>query len=127
MKERFFNTSKFSNHNINKFILLLRKGVYPYEYMDDWEKFNETSLPGKDDFYSQLNLEDTTDADYAHAKRVCKDFEIKNVGEYHDLYVQIDTLLLADLFENIRNMCLQLYELDPLCFLSAAESAWQAV
>ena len=87
--------------------------------MDDWEKFNETSLPGKEDFYSHLNMEDITDADYAHAKRVCKDFEIKHLGEYHDLYVQSDTLLLADVFENFRNMCLEIYELDPAKFLSA--------
>ena len=66
----------------------MRKGVYPYEYMDDWEKLNETSLPEKEDFYSDLNMEDITDANYAHAKRVCKDFEIKHLGEYHDLYVQ---------------------------------------
>ena len=78
LKERFFNTYKFSNHDNNKFILLLRKGVYPYECMDDWEKFNETSLPEKEDFYSHLNMEDITDADYEHTKRVCKDFEMKN-------------------------------------------------
>ena len=126
LKERFFNTYKFSNHDNNKFILLLQKGVYPYEYMDDWEKFNETSLPEKEDFYSHLNMEDITDADYAHAKRVCKDFEIKNLGEYHDLYVQSDTLLLADVFENFRNMCLKIYELDPAKFLSAPGLAWQA-
>ena len=66
--------------------LLLRKGVYPYEYVDDWEKFNKT--PEKVDFYSYLNMGDITDADYALAKRVCKDFEIKNLGEYHDLYDQ---------------------------------------
>ena len=72
--------------------------------MDGWEKFNETSLPEKEDFYSHLNIEDITDAYYAHSKRVCKDFEIKNLGEYHDLYVQSDTLLLTDLFENFRIM-----------------------
>ena len=94
--------------------------------MDDWEKFNETSLPEKEDFYSHLNMEDITDADYAHAKRVCKDFEIKNLGEYHDLYVQSNTLLLADVFENFRNMCLKIYELDPAKFLSAPGLAWQA-
>ena len=97
---------------------MLWKGVYPYEYMDDWEKFNETSLPEKEDFYSHLNMEDITDADYAHTKRVCKDFEIKNLGEYHDLYVQSNTLLLADVFENFRNMCLKIYELDPAKFIS---------
>ena len=61
----------FSDNDINKFTLLLRKGVYPYEYMDDWEKFNETTLPEKEQFSSNLNMEDITDADYMHAKRVC--------------------------------------------------------
>ena len=64
----FKNTFKFSNNDINKFILLLRKVVYPYEYMDDWEKFNETSLPEKEEFYNKLDMEDITDADYMHAK-----------------------------------------------------------
>ena len=62
LKNRFKNIFKFSNNDINKFILLLRKGVYPYEYMDDWEKFNETTLPEKEEFYSNLNMEDITDA-----------------------------------------------------------------
>ena len=92
--------------------------------MDDWEKFNETSSLEKEDFYSHLNMEDITDADYVHAKRVCKDFEIKNLGEY-DLYVQSDTLLLADVLENFRNMCLKIYELDPAKFLSAPGLVWQ--
>ena len=68
---------------------MLQKGVYPYEYMDDWEKFNETSLPEKEDFYSHLNMEDITDADYAHAKRVCKDFEIKNLEQYHSFMFKV--------------------------------------
>ena len=63
LKKRFFNTHKFSNHDINKFILLLRKGVYPYEHMDDWEKFNEISLPKKEAFYSHLNMKNIIDAD----------------------------------------------------------------
>ena len=100
LKEPFFNRCSFFNHDNKKFILLLQKGVYPNKYMDDWEKFKETSLPEKEDFYSHLNVEGITDADYAHAKRVCKDFEIKKLGEYHDLYVQSDTLLLADVFYN---------------------------
>ena len=124
LKERFFNTYKFSNRDNNKFILLLRKGVYPYEYMDDWEKFNKTSLPEKEDFYSHLNMEDITDADYVHPKRVCKYFEIKNLEVYHDLYVQSDTILLAEVFENFRNMCLEIYELDPGKFISAPGVAW---
>ena len=87
--------------------------------MDDWKKFNETSLPEKEHLYSQLNMEDITHADYEHAKRVCKDFEKKNLGEYHYVYVQSDTLLLADVFENFRNMCLEIYKLNPANFLSA--------
>ena len=83
------------------------------------EKFNETSLPEKEDFYSHLNMEDITDADYVYAKKVCKDFWINNLEEYHDLYVQSDTLLLADVFENFRNICLKIYKLDPAKFLSA--------
>ena len=79
LKKRFKSTFKFSNNDINQFILLLKKGVYPYEYMDDWEKFNETTLPEKEEFYSNLNMEDITDADYMHAKTVCKDFEINNI------------------------------------------------
>ena len=71
-------------------------------------------------------MEDIIDADYLHTKRVCKDFEAKNLGEYHDLYVQSDTLLLADLFKNVRNVCLDICELDPVKFLSALGSAWQA-
>ena len=105
LKKQFKNTLKFSDNDINKFILLLRKGVYPYEHIYDWEKFNEPTLPEKEEFYSNLNMEDITDADYVHGKRVCKDFEIKNSGEYHDLYLKSDTLLLADVFENFRKMC----------------------
>ena len=94
--------------------------------MDDWKKFNETSLLVKEDFYSQLNMEDIINADHAHIKGVCKDFETKKLGEYHDLYVQSDTLLLADVFENFRNMCLKIYELKYAKFLSALRLAWQA-
>ena len=82
----------FSNNDINRFILLLRKVVYPYEYMDEWEKFNETSLPEKEEFYSNVIIEDTTDADFMHAKSVCKDFEIKNLVELYDLYLKSDKL-----------------------------------
>ena len=81
-------------------------------------KFNET-FPDEKYFYSHLDMEDTTDADDAHAKRVCKDFEIKHLGKYHDLYVQGDILMLADIFENFRNACLKIYELDPAKFVSA--------
>ena len=92
LKEWFFNTYKFFNHNNDKFILLLQKGVYPYEYMDDWVKFNEKSLSEKGNFYNHLNKEDITDADYVHPKSVCKVFEVTNLGEYHDLYVESNVL-----------------------------------
>ena len=104
--------------------MLLRKGLYHDECMDDWEKIDETSLPEKDNFYSHLNMENITDADYALGKRVCKQFEIKNLGEYHALYVKSNTLLLADVYENFRNLCLQIYELDPAIFLSALGLKW---
>ena len=124
LKEPFFNTYKFSNHYNNKFILLLRKDVYPYECMDDCGKFNETPLPEKVDFHIHLDMEDITDADYKYAKRICKDFEIKYLGDHRNLYVQGDTLLSADVFENFRNMCLEIYELDPGKFFSAPGLAW---
>ena len=80
----------------------LRNIVYPYDYMGDWDKFNETRLLEKEEFHSNLNFEEITDADYMHAKRVCKNFEIKNLSKYHDLYFKSDVLLLADVFENFR-------------------------
>ena len=91
----------------------MRKCVYQYEY--DSKKFNETSLSQKEDFYSHLSMEDITDADYGKKKS----FEIRNIGEYHNLYVQGGTLLLAYVFETFRNMCLEIYELDhPKCLLA---------
>ena len=83
--KRFANTYRFCNKDLNKFILLLRKGVYPYEYMDNWERFNETLLPNKEAYYSNLNMEDITDTDYTQANTVFKEFKLKNVVEYHDL------------------------------------------
>ena len=96
--KRFANTYEFCNKNLNKFVLLLRKGVYPYEYMDNWERFNETSLPSKEALYSNLHI---ADIDYRHGNKVFKKFRLKNLGEYHDLYVQSDALLLTDVFENL--------------------------
>ena len=124
--KRFANIYEFCNGNLNKFILLLRKGVYSYEYMDNWEKFDETSLPNKDSFYSSLNMENIDDIDYRHGNNVFKRIKLKNLGEYHDLYVQSDTLLLADIFENFRNTCIKVYKLDPAHFLSLPGLTWQA-
>ena len=124
--KKFKNTYSFCNSDLNKFILLLRKGVYPYEYMDSWEKFNETSLPNKEDFYRNLNMEDIGDIDYRYANNVFKGFKLENLGDYHDLYVQSDKLLLADVFENFRDMCIKVYELDPAHFVLLPGLAWQA-
>ena len=85
--------------------------------MDSWNRFSETSLPDKKVFYSRLNMENITDIDYKHAMKVFREFKKNNLGDYHDLYVQSDTLLLADVFENFRNMSLKTYELDPTYFL----------
>ena len=124
--ERFANTYKFYDNDFNKFIMFLRKGVYPYEYIDGWDKFNEKIIPSKDSFYSNLTLENITKTDYAHANNVFKKFNINNSGEYHDLYVRSDTLSLADIFENFRQSCLKNYELDPAYFVSLPGLAWQA-
>ena len=94
---RFSSTYKFCEGDINNFFLLLRKGVYPYEYVYGWEQFDERSLPNKENFYGCLNMEDITDIDFKHAKRAFREFKINNLGDYHNLYVKSDTLLLADL------------------------------
>ena len=106
--------------------MLLRKGVYPYEYMDSWNRFNETSLPDKKDFYSRLNIESIIDIDYTHATRVFKKFKMNNLGDYPDLYVQSNTLLLADIFENFRDVSPKIYELDLVYFVSLPGFAWHA-
>ena len=124
--QRFANIYEFCNEDPNKFILLLRKGVYPYEYMDNWQRFDETSLPDKEAFYSNVNMEHITDVDYRHGKTVFEYLISKNLGDYRDLYVQNDALLLADVFENFRNTCIKVYELDPAHLLSAPGLAWQA-
>ena len=106
--------------------MLLRKVVYPHQYTDDWETFNQTTLPEKQEFYSNLNMKEITGADHIHGKRVRKDFELKGLGKYHDLYLKSDTLLLTVVFENLRKLCLQIYQLGPAKFLSALGLAWQA-
>ena len=102
---------------------MLRKGVYPYEDIDNWEKLDETTILPKEAFHSNLNLENIHDEDYAHAQNVLEVFETNNRGEYHDLYVQSDTLLLPDVFENVKNMCLEICELNPVYIFSAPRLA----
>ena len=119
--ENFPRVDQFCNGDLNKFVLVLRKGVYPYEYIDNWEKFDENTLPPKEAFHSSLNSEDTSDGDYTHAQKVWDVFQINNIGDYHDLFVQSETVLLADVYENFRNMSFEKYQLHPTYFVSAQD------
>jgi len=109
--EKFRDTAK--EYNTIDLPLVTRKGVYPYEYTDSWEKLEETSLPPKKEFYSTLIEENIIDEEYKHAKKVWEHFKCKTLGEYSDLYLKVDVLLLADVFENFRDMCISTYNLDP--------------
>ena len=106
--------------------LLSRKGVYPYDWMDSFEKFNEV-LPEKSDFYSKLNKDEISEKDYQHACKVWKEFGMKNMGEYHDLYLKTNVTLLADVFEAFRKPCLRDYGLDPCWYLTAPAFAWDSM
>ena len=104
--------------------MLLRKGIYSYEYMDCWNKFNQDKLTPMNTFYSELTMENIPNSDYRHAHRVFKTFNNKNLGDYHDLYVQSDVLLLAEIFESFRNQFLKTCDLDPANFLTLPFLAW---
>ena len=119
------NTYELCNGDINKFVFLLRKGVYLYKYTNSWRRSDETMLPNKKPFYRELNIEDITDEDYTHAQKVFEKLKFKNPGNYHDLYVQSNTLLLSDVFENFRS-ALKYMNLTLSTFLSAPGLAWPA-
>ena len=110
-----------------QFNLMKQKGIYPYDHMDSFDRFNETQLPNKKDFFSILNNEHITHEQYNHAQNVWKTFNIKTMGDYHDLYLKSDILLLADVFENFRKTCLQYYELDPCHYFSSPGLSWDAM
>ena len=92
-----------------------------------WDRFNETELPSKEHFYSKLNEEDISNEDYEKAKQIWKIFQIKNLGEYHDFYLASDVYVLADVFENFRDMRLDYYELDPAHYYTLPNFAWDAM
>ena len=107
--------------------LLYKKGIYPYEYVDSFEKFAETSLPPKEEFYSSLNDQHISEEEYTHTKEVWKTFDCKTLGDYHDLYVKTDVALLADVFENFRKLCLKQYGLDPAHYFTSPGLSWDAL
>ena len=117
-------TNRFFGEKID---LVSRKGVYPYEFMDDFEKFKKQSLPKKTSFFSRLKQEKISDEDFEHAQKVWKEFELKNMGDFHDLYLKTDVLLLADVMENFRKLCEKHYELDPAHFFTVPGMAWDAM
>ena len=122
--EAFNNLEKY--YSGDKLNLVKRKGVYPYEYMDSMERFEENKLPPKKAFYSRLTGEGISNEDYKHAKKVWDVFEMKTLKDYHNLYNETDVLLSADVFENFRNVCLKNHELDPAHYFTAPGLAWDA-
>ena len=124
-KDDLIYTSKaFKGKSLN---LMSQKGVYPYDFMDSFEKFSQTELPNKDQFYSILNDQHITDDECDHAKKIWKTFNIKTMGEYHDLYLVSDVLLLTDVFENFRKTCMQYYKLDPCHYFTSPGLSWDAM
>ena len=104
----------------------MARKLYPYDYMDSFNKFNE-KLPTKEDFYSKMNNEHITDKDYQHVHTVWETFMLKTMGYYHDLYLESDILLLADVFENFRRTCLEFYKLDPCHYFTSPGLSWDAM
>ena len=119
-----YTSQAFKGKRLN---LMSQKGVYPYDFMDSSEKFNQMELPTKDQFYSIINDQRITDDEYNHAKKVWKAFKIKTMGEYHDLYLGSDVLLLTDVFESFRKTCLQYYKLDPCHYFTSPGLSWDAM
>ena len=107
--------------------LLIRKGVFPYDWFDCFDKLNVTELPPKEAFYSKLTDEHISDEDYAHAQKVWKTFYMNTMNDYHDLYMKSDVLLLADVFENFRKICMKYYGLDPVYYYTIPSLAWDAM
>ena len=123
-KNGFKNISKY--YTPEEVELIKQKGFYPYEYMNTEEKFNDTKLPPREVFYSKLSGKGISEKDYKHACNVWNTFKMKTFKDYHKLYNETDVLLLADVFENFRNLCLKIYRLDPVYYYTAPGLAWDA-
>ena len=107
--------------------LVKQKGVYPYEYMDSFNKCSENKLPDRCGFYSSLKDECISEKDYSQAINVWNVFKMNTIGNYHDLYLKIDILFLADAFEKFINTCLEYYGLDPCRYFSRPRLSWDAM
>ena len=124
-KDGFYHTKyEFGSNNL---VLITKKGVYPYDYMDGFDKFKEKGLPSKEIFYSKLTCEDISNSDYNHAKNVWEEFRCKTMGDYHDLYFKSDVLILTDVFENFRKTGKEYYNLDPAHYFSCPGFGWDAM
>ena len=127
-KDKFIYTDlEFKDQTPTELELLKKKGVYPYSYMDSFNRFDETELPPIKKFRNELNNTEISDSEYQHAREVWDAFKIKNLGEYHDLYLKTDVLLLTDIFENFPETCLKYYGLDPCHYLTSPGLAWDAM
>ena len=115
----------FEDYSQLQYDLLTRKGVYPYEYINSWDRFNDIQLPPIDAFYSNLNMSSISEEDYQHTQRVWKEFGIHNLGDYHDLYLRTDVVLLANMYETFRDTCLKHFKLDPVHFYTSPGLAWK--
>ena len=134
-RDQFIHLKKFGEKqlkNLNNYTesnldLLIKKGVYPYDYIDCLEKLNETQLPQKSVFYSKLNDAEISEEDYAHAQTVWKEFGCKTMRKYHNLYNICDVLQLADVFENFRDVCMKNHKLDPAWYYTSPGLSWDAM
>ncbi|GFU01580.1 uncharacterized protein NPIL_134211 [Nephila pilipes] len=132
LEELAINLKSDQFRNVRSFISddkvsLMRKGCFPYDYVSDVEKLNDICLPLKEKFYSRLNDEDITDDDYQHAKHMWNAFNIKSLGDYSDFYVKTNVLLLSNIFENFRSVCMKAYNLDPVWYYTAPGLSWDSM
>ena len=116
----------FEDYSKLQYDLLTRKGIYPYEYMSSLDKFEESQLPPIKAFYSNLNMSNISEDDYQLVQRVWKEFKIHNLGDYHNLYLRTDIILLANIFEAFRDTFLEHYSLDPAHFYTSPDLTWKA-
>jgi len=124
-RDKFINLKKYFADK--KFDLVHRKGVFPYDYVDSLEKLKEEKLPPKEAFYSRFSDENISDEDYSHAQTVWKEFGMSTFRDYLELYNKSDVLILADIFENFRNVCTSNYDLDPAWYYMSPGLAWDAM